>query len=170
LNTPEGVDLRAYARQVLSRFENQSLKHRTFQVAMDGSQKLPQRILRNARRRLQKGLKMHVMPFSVAAWMRYVSRVDETGQAVRVQDPLAARFAAIAEDVHKSAPGDAKVLAAKLFAVTEVFGEDGFFAAYEEAFVAPVVGHLQRLLDAKDEEQTFVYVTEFVATLPSPTI
>ena len=39
------VDLTAYADSLLDRFANPALQHRTWQIAMDGSQKLPQRML-----------------------------------------------------------------------------------------------------------------------------
>jgi mannitol-1-phosphate/altronate dehydrogenase len=35
----------AYADSLIARFSNPALKHRTWQIAMDGSQKLPQRML-----------------------------------------------------------------------------------------------------------------------------
>jgi fructuronate reductase len=42
---PEGVDVLKYGDSVLDRFANPQLGHRTLQVAMDGTQKLPQRLL-----------------------------------------------------------------------------------------------------------------------------
>lgn len=45
LSMPEGTDLNAYATLLIERFSNPSLRHRTWQIAMDGSQKLPQRLL-----------------------------------------------------------------------------------------------------------------------------
>lgn len=45
LSMPEGTDLNAYATLLIERFSNPSLHHRTWQIAMDGSQKLPQRLL-----------------------------------------------------------------------------------------------------------------------------
>ncbi len=42
---PEGVSVLAYGESVLARFANPVIRHRAIQVAMDGSQKLPQRIL-----------------------------------------------------------------------------------------------------------------------------
>ena len=50
-----GVDLGAYRDQLLERFRNPALKHRTWQIAMDGSQKLPQRLLGTIRDRLKAG-------------------------------------------------------------------------------------------------------------------
>lgn len=45
LTPPDGVDVVKYGESVLTRFANRELGHRTLQVAMDGTQKLPQRLL-----------------------------------------------------------------------------------------------------------------------------
>jgi fructuronate reductase len=45
LTPPDGVDVVKYGESVLNRFANVELGHRTLQVAMDGTQKLPQRLL-----------------------------------------------------------------------------------------------------------------------------
>ena len=52
LPVPPGADLAGYKRSLLERFANPALKHRTWQIAMDGSQKLPQRLLGTIRDRL----------------------------------------------------------------------------------------------------------------------
>src|SRR5690606_11887372 len=44
-----------YCRRLLDRFANTGLAHRTAQIAMDGSQKLPLRILPSVRRNLAEG-------------------------------------------------------------------------------------------------------------------
>ncbi len=43
------VDLTQYADKLIARFANPALKHKTRQIAMDGSQKLPQRMLAGIR-------------------------------------------------------------------------------------------------------------------------
>ncbi|MDN3712921.1 hypothetical protein QWZ10_16330 [Paracoccus cavernae] len=44
---PEGApDPAAYAEALVARFQNPAIAHATAQIAMDGSQKMPQRILR----------------------------------------------------------------------------------------------------------------------------
>jgi len=168
LEPPSGVNLQEYARKVIGRFENSALEHRTAQVAMDGSQKVPVRLLPIAQKRLAAGLKLHVIPFAVAAWMRYVSRLDADGKAVRVQDPLAERLAEIAEACG-SVENRARELAMQLLGITEIFGESELVAA-KEAFVDPIVAHLERLLSAVDDEAVQSYIAEFVATLPPSSI
>ncbi|MBP0574579.1 mannitol dehydrogenase family protein, partial [Mycobacterium tuberculosis] len=51
----QGVDLAAYAASLVERYRNPELKHRTWQIAMDGSQKLPQRMLDSIRWHLKNG-------------------------------------------------------------------------------------------------------------------
>ena len=82
-------DLTSYKRMLFERFQNPSLRHRTWQIAMDGSQKLPQRTLPVIRERLDAGASIRRLALVVAAWMRYVVGLDESGRAIDVRDPLA---------------------------------------------------------------------------------
>jgi fructuronate reductase len=79
------IDLSAYAQQLLSRFANPAIAHETYQIAMDGTEKLPQRIFAPALEALEKGLDVQPFAFAVAAWMRYcLGRLDDgTGFALR---------------------------------------------------------------------------------------
>ena len=131
--------LEAYRDQLLARFANPALKHRTWQIAMDGTQKLPQRLLGTIRDRLKKGQPIQRLTLGVAAWMRYVTGIDEQGNPIDVKDPHAARLRAIAD----GAGQDAEKLAAGLLAVQEVFGTD---LPADPAFTEPVTNHLKSLL------------------------
>ena len=96
LTMPHGTDLETYTQSLLARFSNTALQHRTWQIAMDGSQKLPQRLLGTLRDRLAKGLSIDTHALAVAGWMRYVTGTDEQGRSIDVRDPLAKDLAAIA--------------------------------------------------------------------------
>lgn len=117
---PLAVDVAAYRADLLARFRNPALKHRTWQIAMDGSQKLPQRLLGTIRDRLRVDAPIDRLALGVAAWMRYVTGIDETGAAIDVRDPLAARLRAIADAAGPSADR----LAPALAGVGEIFGAD----------------------------------------------
>ena len=93
LNPPPGLDIPAYRDALMARFSNAALMHRTRQIAMDGSQKLPQRLLAGAAERLAAGQGIEAMALGVAAWMRWQSGVTEGGETVVVDDPLAAKTA-----------------------------------------------------------------------------
>ncbi|CCJ85214.1 D-mannonate oxidoreductase [Cronobacter dublinensis 582] len=114
----QGVDLTGYADSLIARFANPALKHRTWQIAMDGSQKLPQRMLDSVRWHLQHGGEWSLLALGVAGWMRYVSGVDDSGQPIDVRDPLAEKIAALAHSSHEEERVGA------LLTLKEVFGEE----------------------------------------------
>ena len=87
-----GFDLTAYKAQLRERFRNPALRHRTWQIAMDGSQKLPQRLLNTIRQRIGTRAPFDRLALGVAAWMRYAAGTDEHGNAIDVRDPLAGEF------------------------------------------------------------------------------
>ena len=120
LPAPDGANLPAYCAALVERFRNPALKHRTWQIAMDGSQKLPQRLLGTIRDRLAAGADISRPALGVAAWMAYVRGVDEKGAAIDVRDPLAAQLRGIAD----AAGRDAARLAQGLVAVEAIFGTD----------------------------------------------
>ncbi|WGM47007.1 Polyol:NADP oxidoreductase [Brevundimonas sp. NIBR10] len=93
LNPPPGLDLAAYRTALMARFDNAALMHRTYQIAMDGSQKLPQRLLHTIEARLAADQSIDALALGVAAWMRWQDGVDEAGNPYVVQDPLAAETA-----------------------------------------------------------------------------
>jgi fructuronate reductase len=113
-------NLAAYRDALLDRFRNPALLHRTWQIAMDGSQKLPQRLLGTIRDRLAQGHPATRAALGVAAWMRYVTGVDERGREIDVRDPLTTRLRRICE----SAEGAPAHLVDGLLHVTEIFGDD----------------------------------------------
>lgn len=85
---PEGIDLDRYRRDLLVRFANAALAHRTAQIAMDSSQKLPQRLLGTWSDRLARGLPSPRIALAVAGWMRFARGLDEEGRELEVADPL----------------------------------------------------------------------------------
>ncbi len=89
LAEPEGIVLADYAEDLLTRFANPGLRHQTSQIAMDGSQKLPQRILGTLDDQLRESGSIDGLLLVVAGWMRYVGGTCEDGQPIDVQDPLA---------------------------------------------------------------------------------
>ena len=129
LERPPGTDLAAYCDALMERFANPAIRHLTWQIAMDGSQKLPQRLLGTARDNLAAGRPIGRVALAVAAWMRYVSGTDERGGAIDVRDPMAERL-------RRSACSDQPVAA--LLGVRDVFGElgetPGFRDAVESAY------------------------------------
>ncbi|MGW5666559.1 mannitol dehydrogenase family protein [Micromonospora sp. NPDC003776] len=140
LRVPEGLDLDEYRRQVLTRFANPALRHRTQQVAMDGSQKLPVRLLGTVRDRLSAGKVPQYATLAVAAWMAYVARGrDVRGRDLPLNDPMADRLQAAAA----SADSDPQRLVDSLLHVPEIFGTD---LPEHNGFRSALVEHVARLL------------------------
>ncbi|WDR02286.1 mannitol dehydrogenase family protein [Devosia algicola] len=135
-----GTDLPTYRDQLLARFANPALKHRTWQIAMDGSQKLPQRLLGTIRDRLASGNSIDRLALGVAAWMRYVMGIDENGKSIEVKDPMSMRLMAIAAEAGQSP----EALFDGLVALPEIFGSD---LIDQQVFKSVVVGHLENLFE-----------------------
>ncbi|SMH53502.1 mannitol dehydrogenase family protein [Mesorhizobium australicum] len=95
LDPVPGVDLEAYKADLLSRFANPAIAHQTYQIAMDGTQKLPQRLIEPAIATLRAGGSLDAYAFAAAAWMRYCLGMDETGQRYALRDPREAEIAAL---------------------------------------------------------------------------
>lgn len=138
----EGIDLDGYRARLLARFSNPALQHQTKQIAMDGSQKLPQRLLGTVRDRLSAGQSIDRLALAVAAWVHYLRGTDETGAVHEIQDPLAAALAARLAQANAS--GSVQDRVAFFTGFTPVFGELGG----EPRFVSAVARHLQRLEEA----------------------
>jgi fructuronate reductase len=129
LAVPAEVDLGAYRAQLLQRFADPGLAHRTWQIAMDGSQKLPPRLLAPIRERMAKGQSFDCLALAVAGWMRYVIGVDEAGQPIDVVDPQADRLRRIAGEVGRNA----RALVERYSAITEIFGDLGRSPVFRQA-------------------------------------
>ena len=131
------VDLTAYADSLIDRFANPALQHRTWQIAMDGSQKLPQRMLEGIRVHLERDSPWPLLALGVAGWIRYVSGTDERGNAIDVRDPLSDKIRTAVE-----ASSDADRVNA-LVALSEVFGDA---LAQNVVFVEAVNQAYQRIV------------------------
>lgn len=69
-----GVDLHAYAEDLMARFANRAIAHRLDQIAMDGTQKLPPRILAPAAQVRARGGDTDSFARVTAAWIWHVVR------------------------------------------------------------------------------------------------
>lgn len=133
----EGVDLQDYADSLITRFSNPALKHRTWQIAMDGSQKLPQRMLESIRWHLAQNRPWPLLALGVAGWMRYASGMDEHGKPIDVRDPL---LESIRDKVEHSSEAERP---AALLQLSGIFGTD---LATDPRFVDAISQAWQTLL------------------------
>ncbi|PZO06393.1 MAG: mannitol dehydrogenase [Alphaproteobacteria bacterium] len=116
LTPTPGLDLATYRQALRTRFANPALEHRTLQIAMDGSQKLPQRLLAGAGARLDRNLPIPATAMAIAAWLLWQDGRDETGAIHVVDDPLAAVTARLV-----AATPDPLERAAALLSIEAVF-------------------------------------------------
>jgi len=119
-----GLDLHAYADDVLERFANPGIVHRLDQIAQDGSQKLPYRLGDTLIANRRQGRMPRYVVRALGSWVAFLMRRGR--DAVPIIDPLADRLTAIASN-----PDPAGV-ASRL--VTEGIGIPGGLAA-DAAFV-----------------------------------
>lgn len=89
-----GVDLAQYGDDLRGRFANPALAHQTYQIAMDGTEKLPQRIFAPALDALTRGQDLRPFAFATAAWMRHASGATHDCAPYALRDPRAADIAA----------------------------------------------------------------------------
>jgi fructuronate reductase len=121
VSAPSSVDVDDYELQLLRRFANPGLRHRLAQIAIDGSQKLPLRLVATVRDARAAGVEPLASVLGIAAWMRYVTaRHDDAGRPLAVDDPMAPR---IAEAVGSA--DDPGTIVERLLSLAEMFGELG---------------------------------------------
>lgn len=119
LTAPDGIDLEAYRDSVLERFANPNLAHTTAQVAMDGSQKLPNRLLGTVSDRLAAGVVPEGLALVLAAWITYVAASLRDGAPV-LDDPAADRLHAAVGTADAVQVDPAGVID-RLFALSDIF-------------------------------------------------
>jgi fructuronate reductase len=121
LSEPAGFDVEDYQRQLMQRFANPGLQHRLIQIAMDGSLKLPPRLVGTVIDLKARGRQPRLAALAIAAWMRFVSaQVDDAGQRLTVDDPAAPRIADVLDGA-----AEPSTVVDRLLGMREIFGELG---------------------------------------------
>jgi fructuronate reductase len=90
IKAPRGLDLDIYIQAILKRFRNPAIRHALAQIAWDGSQKLPFRLLGTVQDNLLAARPIDRLCVPVAAWLHFVRRKAADGE--QVVDPLAKRL------------------------------------------------------------------------------
>jgi fructuronate reductase len=93
---PPGLDLPGYIADVLARFANPAIRHLLSQIAWDGSQKLPYRLLGTVREALEAGRPIDRLAVPIAAWLRFLEKAAHEGRTIT--DPLAEELLGRAAD------------------------------------------------------------------------
>ena len=150
LNPPPELDIAEYRKALIRRFANSALSHRLRQIAMDGSQKLPQRLITSAIDLIAQGREPNAVALGVAAWMRWQAGRDDSGATFEVDDPLAPTTAQL---VAQSSNAADHVRA--LLSIKSVFAEE---LKTNQGFAKRLIDHLESLdrLGAKATVERFV--------------
>ncbi len=150
LSAPLGLDLAAYQQDLLRRFENPVLVHRLAQIAWDGSQKVPVRLLGSLRDAAVAGRPYQRLALAVAAWMVFIGVRARAG--VAIVDPLAERLTHMGQTTALDPHG----LFEALVGLEQVFAPDlialpGVRAALRHAFASLTErGALGAIADGED--------------------
>lgn len=84
------LDVDQYARLLIARFCNPHIKHKTSQIAMDGSQKLPQRAIDPWRTLQARKVQRNGLSLLIAGWLHFV--LDAVSRGQTLADPLNDEF------------------------------------------------------------------------------
>ncbi len=120
-----GVDFGAYANQLAERFCNPHLAHATFQIAMDGSEKMPQRIFSAVPDAGANAGDIRAFAFATAAWLRHLSLSTHDCAPYELRDPRAADLRAMAQGQH--APDLVQAVRAASFVPRDVAQDAAFW-------------------------------------------
>jgi fructuronate reductase len=132
---PADFNLDRYIDDVLARFRNPAMQHQLAQIAWDGSQKLPFRILGTIRDALAAQRPIANLCAPIAGWFHFVRRAQRDGRPL--VDPLAEPLYAVARECN----GDSAHDVACFLALESVFANDlpreaTFVAALRAAYAA----------------------------------
>lgn len=133
------LDLPLYREQLMRRFRNPALNHHLMQIAMDGSQKLPQRLAAPAVELLEAGRLPTTIALAIAAWMRWQSGQNDRGETIIVDDPLASTTRRVLDGV-----STAHEQVSALLSIRSIFPERLSADAKFHALVADQLESLQR--------------------------
>jgi fructuronate reductase len=102
LTIPGDEELAAYRQSILQRFENPAIRHQLAQIAWDGSQKLPIRLLGTIGDAIRARRSFARLALAVSAWMHFIRMRAATDTPIL--DPLHEQLTACG----RSATGDSR--------------------------------------------------------------
>ena len=132
-----GLDLHAYADDVLQRFANPGILHRLDQIAQDGSQKLPYRLGDTLIANRRMGRMPHHIVRALGSWVGFL--IGRTCDDVPIIDPLAGRLTAIASNPDPAAVAS-QLVAEGLGILSNMASDAAFVDAFRSASTAAFHG------------------------------
>jgi mannitol 2-dehydrogenase len=127
LSPVPGVDLTEYKKTLIERFANPAIRDQLSRIGIYGSSGIPKFVLPSIEEQLKRGGPIKLLSFTIAAWFRYLSGLDESGKEMPMLDPMAPKL----RERAKAAGKDAR----QLLGMREIFSEE---LANAPAFVKQV--------------------------------
>lgn len=128
-----------YAKSLVERFKNSNILHETYQIAMDGSQKMPQRIFEPCVSALEAGAPINSFALATASWIRFCKGCDANGNSYKLRDPREAELL----NAYEIGKADAVKITQAFHAIPELFPKELVMSSeWQEC----VVNELQKLL------------------------
>lgn len=116
LSAVPGVDLTDYKKTLIERFANPAINDQLARIGSIGSASLPKFIFPILFDQLARQGKITMCAFTIASWFRYLTGVDDQGNAMPFSDPMGAKICPLAKQ------GGADPAA--LLAVHDIFGDE----------------------------------------------
>ena len=107
------MDLEKYKQSVLERFSNPEVKDQALRICMDGSGKMPKFVFPSLLDQLALGGPIEMLSLCTASWMRFLSGVDEQGELIPLNDPMADKLSTAAKTKRVET----------LLEISEIFGD-----------------------------------------------
>lgn len=104
LNIPRSGEIDSYRQSILRRFENPAMRHQLAQIAWDGSQKLPIRILGTVADAIGAQRPLGRLAVPLAAWMHFIRARTRAG--IAIVDPLSDQLVACGQRAVGKAESD----------------------------------------------------------------
>ncbi len=132
LQPMEGFDAQRYSAAILTRFRNPAIRHLLAQIAWDGSQKIPVRLLGTIGDALAAGQPIQRLCLAVAAWLHFIRR--QAHDSVPLVDPLSDQLSQIGHDAKGSAKDDIAAFLAVDAVFFQLSGDVRFLEALHAAY------------------------------------
>lgn len=145
---PKELDVVKYSEDILNRFKNPAIRHLLAQIAWDGSQKLPMRILPIIENNLANDISIKSLCVAVASWLLFIrKRFIENEELV---DPLSHKLFNIAKECNNNAKHDVGLF----LNLESVFGS----LANSNVFINSLVEAYELLLPLLQKENTKIEI------------
>jgi len=122
-----GIDLPEYKQTLIERFANPGVRDTVVRLCFASSDRIPKWLLPVIRENLRTGAPVTMAAATVASWARYAEGVDEHGEPIDVQDPLAETLVPLAKSQRENPTA--------FISDTDVFGDLAQQPRFVEAYL-----------------------------------